>query len=272
MNAKEYNTIVVTRQDGVATIQFKSPLMVHDKNGLPPRPPTLREIGMAVYDLRFDNEVRVIVITGKEDVFMSPAASHPNMKGHSPGADWDVMQALHFTLQQMIEAEKPIVAKVNGLAKGFGSSLVFACDFIVAANEAVFCDHHLGMGDGHPPLGHSAAGIVPGDGGTAFVPLHMSPPLAREYLWLARTFTGKELAALGAINRSVPRAELDGACDAMVAALMRRPPYALAMAKRCFNKAHADRFNLVFDLSWSYEMMNFTQEGHYQDGRGTKTL
>lgn len=268
----DYDTIIVRCDGPVATIQFKSPLMVHDKNGMPPRPPVLREIGMAVNALRFDNAIRVIVITGKDDVFMSPAASHPNMKGHTPGADWDTMQALHFTLQQMIEAEKPIVAKVNGLAKGFGSSLVFACDFILASDDAVLCDHHLGMGDGDPPLGHAGAGIVPGDGGTAFVPLHMSPPLAREFLWLGKKFTGRELYERGCINAAVPSGELDAAVDAIVAALLRRPPYALAMAKRAFNKTHTDRFNLVFDLSWAYEMMNFNQDGKYVDGRGTTSL
>jgi len=268
----EYNTIIVQCDGPVATIQFKTPLMVHDKNGMPPRPPVLRELGMAVNTLRFDNTNRVIVITGKDDVFMSPAASHPNMRGHTPGADWDTMQALQFTLQQMIEAEKPIVAKVNGLAKGFGSSLVFACDFILASEDAVFCDHHLGMGDGDPPLGHAGAGIVPGDGGTAFVPLHMSPPLAREFLWLGKQFTGRELFERGSINAAVSRGELDETVDAMVAALLRRPPYALAMAKRAFNKTQVERFNLVFDLSWAYEMMNFTQDGKYVDGRGTTTL
>ena len=268
----EYNTLFVTEEGSSATIRFKTPLMVHDKNGIPPRPPVLRELGMAVNALRFNNQTRVIVITGKDDVFMSPAASHPNMRGHTPGADWDTMQALQYTLQQMIEAELPIIAKVNGLAKGFGSSLVFACDFILAADNAIFCDHHLGMGDGDPPVGHAAAGIVPGDGGTCFMPLHLSPPIAREFLWLGKTFTGKELYDRGAINASVPADQLDAAADRMVDALLRRPPYALAMAKRAFNKPIAERFNSVFDLSWAYEMMNFTQDGRYVDGRGTKTL
>ena len=268
----EYRTITVTRDGAAATIQFKTPLMVHDKNGIPPRPPALREIGMAISELRFDNQTRVIVITGKDDVFMSPAASHPNMRGHTPGADWDIMQALQYTLQQMVEAELPIIAKVNGLAKGFGASLVFACDFILAAENAVLCDHHLGMGDGEPPLGHAAAGIVPGDGGTCFVPLHLPPTVAREFLWLGKRFTGKQLYDRGVINEAVPSADLDATTNRMIAALLRRPPYALAMAKRAFNKPIAERFNSVFDLSWAYEMLNFTQEGKYVDGRGTTTL
>ena len=68
--------------------------------------------------------------------------------------------------QQIIEIEKPVIAKVNGGVKGWGSSLVFSCDFILAREDAVFCDHHLGMGDGNPPVGRPGAGIVPGDGGS----------------------------------------------------------------------------------------------------------
>ena len=159
----------------------------------PLRPGRHRELGIALEEIRFDNEIRVVVITGQDDVFCMTAPNHPHFHGHSPDKTWDGLQALQHTFQQIIEIEKPVIAKVNGGVKGWGSSLVFSCDFILAREDAVFCDHHLGMGDGNPPVGRPGAGIVPGDGGSIFVPLHMSPPLAREYLWLGKQLTGKEL-------------------------------------------------------------------------------
>lgn len=267
-----YKTIKVTRSGGCATIEFTPPMLVHDKNDRPPRPGRHRELGIALEELRFDNEVRVIVITGKDDIFCMTAPNHPHFHGHKPHSTWDGMQSLQYTFQQVIEAEKPIIAKVNGGVKGFGSSLVFACDFIIAREDAVFCDHHLGMGDGNPPVGRPGAGIVPGDGGTIFVPFHMSPPLAREYLWLGKQFTGKQLYDRGAINAAVPANQLDAECDKLVDALLRRPPYALAFAKRTFNRVYSERFNLLFDIGYAYEMMNKEQHDRYVDGRGTKTL
>ena len=58
----------------------------------------------------------------------------------------------------------------------------------------------------------------------------------------------------------------------MVDALLRRPPYALAFAKRAFNRFYAERFNLMFDIGYAYEMMNKEQNARYADGRGEKTL
>src|SRR5947207_3103514 len=104
----DYRTIAVTRGGAVATITFTPPMLVHDKDDRPPRPGRHRELGMALGELRFDNAIRVIVITGKDDIFCMTAPSHPRLHGHTPGA-----------------------------------------------------------------------GIVPGDGGTVFVPLHGSAALAR---------------------------------------------------------------------------------------------
>jgi len=268
----EYQTIKVTRNNACATIEFTPPILTHDKRDIPIRPGRHRELGIALEELRFDNEIRVVVITGQGDVFCMTAANHPHFHGHTPDKTWDGLQALQYTYQQIIEIEKPVIAKVNGGVKGWGSSLVFSCDFILAREDAVFCDHHLGMGDGNPPVGRPGAGIVPGDGGTIFVPLHMSPPLAREYLWLGKQLTGKELYERGCINAAVPAGELDQACDRMIDALLRRPPYALAFAKRAFNRFYAERFNLMFDIGYAYEMMNKEQNARYAEGRGEKTL
>ena len=267
----DLRTIAVTRQNGCATIRFTPPLLVH-KDGQSIRPGRHRELGIALDRLRFDNETRVIVITGEDDVFCMTGDNHPHFHGHTPDHTWDGLQALQHTFQLIIETEKPIIAKVNGGVKGFGSSLVFACDFIVAREDAVFCDHHLGMGDGNPPVGRPGAGIVPGDGGTIFVPMHMSPALAREYLWLGKQLTGKQLYDRGIINEAVPADQLDGVCDKLVDALMRRPPYALAFSKRTFNRIYAERVNLMFDLGYAYEMMNKEQHGRYVEPRGTTTL
>lgn len=268
----EYKTIKVIRKNNCATIEFTPPMLVHDKNDVAPKPGRHRELGIALEEIRFDNEIRVVVITGQDDVFCMTAPNHPHFHGHSPDKTWDGLQALHHTFQQIIEIEKPIIAKVNGGVKGWGSSLVFSCDFILAREDAVFCDHHLGMGDGNPAVGRPGAGIVPGDGGSIFVPLHMSPPLAREYLWLGKQLTGKELYERGCINAAVPASELDSVCDRMVDALLRRPPYALAFAKRVFNRFYAERFNLMFDIGYAYEMMNKEQHERYAGGRGVETL
>ena len=268
----EYKWIDIKREAGCATIQFVSPLLKHNPDGSPITPSSQRELGAALAELRFENDIRVIVITGKDDIFFTAGPTHPNFAGHTPDKTWEGLQSIHFTLQQIIEIEKPIIAKINGTCMGWGASFAFACDFIVACDDARFTDHHLGMGDGNPPVGRPGGGIVPGDGGSIFVPFHMTPALARDFLWLGRAFTGKDLFERGAISAAVPRPELDAECGRLIEALLRRPPYALAFSKRTFNRMFADRFNLMFDLGYSYEMLNKEQHGRYVNGRGTETL
>jgi enoyl-CoA hydratase/carnithine racemase len=65
----EYKTIKVTRQNSCATIEFTPPMLVHDKNDVSPKPGRHRELGIALEEIRFDNEIRVVVITGQDDVF-----------------------------------------------------------------------------------------------------------------------------------------------------------------------------------------------------------
>ena len=50
----------------------------------------------------------------------------------------------------MAEIEKPIVARVNGDAIGFGQSLMFASDIIVAREDVRIADMHMGMGEVEP--------------------------------------------------------------------------------------------------------------------------
>jgi enoyl-CoA hydratase/carnithine racemase len=259
-----FNTISIGRSGQVATIK----LQAKDRKA---RTGPHVEIGAAISELRFDNSVRVIVVTGDQDGFFLPPKDSPKASGHTPGLDWDLTQGMQRTYQSILEVEKPVIAKVNGNAVGFGSSLVFACDLIIAAEDAIFCDHHLGMGKTIQG-GRSDFGSVPGDGGTAFVPLHMPPCIAKEYLWLSKEFSGADLARAGVINAAVPSNALDRTVDDYVARLLERTPHSLALAKRALNKTYIDQFNKVYDLAWSYELLNFYQLGTSPDERGVTSL
>jgi enoyl-CoA hydratase len=153
--------------------------------------------------------------------------------------------------------EKPVIAKVNGDAIGFGSSLAFCADLIVADETARFVDHHMGVGD--VPGAERPWSVPPGDGGLALVPMFMSPARAKEYLMLAREFTGKELDRLGIINYAVPAAELDATVGRLTQSLLRRGAHSLAWTKRVANRALAHHLNMTLDASVGYEMVAFTQ-------------
>lgn len=253
---REYKTFTVECKDQVATVTFVT---------LPPGSNVAWDLGCLMNELREDNSIRVIVFTGSGGNFNIPmpkshydspekAAQHQN-----PARGWHTFTGILRFHQGMAEIEKPVIAKVNGDAIGFGSSIVFACDFIVAREDAVIMDHHIGanfMGNYNgelKPAGHDYSN-VPGDGGTSLIPMFMSPCMAKEYLMLAKPFTASELARFGIINYAVPAAALDAKVDDMVQRLLQRGAYALARTKRLINRKLADQLNLTLDASVGYEL------------------
>jgi enoyl-CoA hydratase len=259
-----YRSIQVERRDQIATITLAR--RPHSADG--PRPNRHWELANAFSELRADTSVRVIVLTGSGDQFSVPPHSLEREQSATPTElsqefpvdpvrAWHSMNGVIRTHQMMAEIEKPIVARVNGDAIGFGQTLVYASDIIVAVEDATIGDHHLGMGE-IVPGGHTF-GVVPGDGGTALLPLFMSPPRAKEYLMLGRTFLASELAAMGAINYAVPRQRLDEVVDDIVQRLLKRPAYALAWTKRVANRRVVDQLNATLDAGAAYEMVSFLQ-------------
>src|SRR5262245_3753861 len=137
------------------------------------------ELGEVFSELRGDTSVRVIVLTGEEGEFYVPMTGEfydrPENRGYvaDPAGAFKTFHGVLRTHQGMCEIEKPIVGKINGNAAGFGSSLAFACDLIVADQDAVIVDIHLGMGEW--TQGGPNFGIVTGDGGSGLVPLFFTP-------------------------------------------------------------------------------------------------
>lgn len=216
------------------------------------------QIAKALTQLRDDKSVRVIILTGKEDVFTIPPSSY----GHhgNPGNDWDITMGCTRALETLCTIEKPIIAKVNGHAVGFGASLVLGCDFIVAREDAVIADHHMACGeiviDGQV-RGSAETCMVTGDGGSVFAPLKMPFNVAKEYLLLGRQFTAKEFEAMGVVNYAVPADQLDARTMDIATRLLKRNAYALALNKRVLNKYAMANFNMIHDAAIGYEVLNF---------------
>jgi enoyl-CoA hydratase len=276
----DYDLLAITRHNQVATIELlrlEPHIRAKMRAGKGGGAQRAAEVGRALNELRDDNGVRVIVITGKNDVFTIP----PSNYGHhgNPGGDWDIMSGVTRAVEAMCAIEKPVIAKVNGHAVGFGANLVLACDFIVAREDAIIADHHMSCGelilDGQR-VGSAEHCMVTGDGGAVFAPLKMPLNIAKEYLMLARSFTAKELAAMGVVNYAVPAAELDAKTDEIAQRLLKRNAYALAFTKRVLNKQAMASFNRVHDAALGYEFLNFYMQTpaakQLGKGRGEETL
>ena len=265
----EYALLEIHRAGQIATIELKRiEKALRAKMGLGGSQ-RAGEVARALGELRDDNSVRVIIITGREDVFTIPPSSY----GHhgNPGSDWDIMNGVTRAVEALCTIEKPVIAKVNGHAVGFGANLVLGCDFIVAREDAIIADHHMSAGDlviDGARVGSADHCMTPGDGGAVFAPLKMPLAMAKEYLMLARPFTARELAAMGVINYAVPAAELDAKTQEIANRLLKRNAYALAMTKRLLNKTTLAAFAAHHDAALGYEFLNFYMQTPEAKARG----
>lgn len=260
----EFLDVAVDRNGAVATVRI-SPNFRHDEKRAA-HAHVHWELGEVFSRLRGDNGVRVVVLTGAEDgAFQVPPLTDVLMSGDGQEArldpvwHWKVFTGTIRALETMVLMEKPIVARVNGDAIGFGQNLMFACDLIYAREDARIADMHMGLGD-VAPYGATYS-LVPGDGGAVFAPLNMAPALAKEYLMLSREYRASDLAERHLINGAVPLERLDEVVDGAVAQLLRRSPYALAWTKRVANKRIVRQMAETIDAAAAYEALNFYQLG-----------
>jgi enoyl-CoA hydratase/carnithine racemase len=213
----------------------------------------------ALDELRANDAIRVIVLErGGQNITVARYTSEQFQNHHNdPTNIWHTFSGIIRFHEVVASIEKPVVAHVTGDVSGATCNQVFACDLIIANEDARFLDHHLGMGQALP-IG-APFGLVPGDGGVSLMPLYMVPPMAKEFLMLGREFTGRQLADMGLINYAVPASEVQAKVDEIVERLLLRPAYPLAWAKRVANRHVIDQLNRTLDAGAGYEMIGLAQ-------------
>ena len=258
--AGRYQTMEIEKADGVAVIRMVSRAADFRGQANP-----VDELGDIFNRLRDDDSVRVVVLTGAQDgQFLGAYPTEAKRRAvNNPATVWRATMGIVRCYQAMTEIEKPIVARVNGDAVGLGQAFMLACDIIVAREDAMFSDLHLGMGQVVPAWSDSpvgpAFGLAPGDGGGALIPLYMGPAKAKEYVMLSLECTAREWADANIINHAVPMEQLDSVVDDIVQRLLQKSAYALAWTKRVLNRHVAAQLNLTLDAGAAYEFINFLQ-------------
>jgi enoyl-CoA hydratase/carnithine racemase len=112
-----------------------------------------------------------------------------------------------------------MIAAVHGFALGGGTELAMLCDFIVAAEDAVF------------GLTEVSLGIIPGGGGTQNLPRMIGRNRAKEMIFTARRINAAEALRLGLVNHVVPRDELVPKAVALAEEIMKNSPYSVRQVK-----------------------------------------
>jgi 2-(1,2-epoxy-1,2-dihydrophenyl)acetyl-CoA isomerase len=153
----------------------------------------------------------------------------------------------------VLDCEKPVVAAVNGTAAGIGAHLAFACDLVVAAEEARFIEVFV------------RRGISPDGGGAYLLPRLVGVQKAKELIFFGDDLPALEAERIGLVNKVVPRAELEQAAGVLAGRLAAGPTKAIGMAKWLLNRSlDSDRATAFDEEAWAQELVVGTadsQEG-----------
>jgi enoyl-CoA hydratase len=121
------------------------------------------------------------------------------------------------------EIPKPVIAMVHGACIAGGLMLAWSCDFIVASEDAFFCDPVVKMG-------------IPGVEFFAH-PWVTNPRAAKELLFTGDRLSARRAYELGMVNHVVRREELESAVSALAERISAMPPFGLTLAKKAVNQA-----------------------------------
>ena len=246
IDPSRYEGIRITVSDGIATLSLNNPAR---RNAL--TRPMHAELERVWDDIDADDDIRVAVLTGEGGTFCAGTDLGVQAQSNNEGRRGRPRTRSARRLDwNMLDCEKPIIAKVRGYAYGLGVNVALACDLVYAADTAKFCDSHVKMG------------IVPGDGGASLWPLLIGFHRAKEYLLTGEPIEGRAAAALGLINHALPDAELDAAVDAMARKLADGPPLAISYGKLSINTMLKQLMAGAFETSLAYDQLTLYTEDH----------
>src|SRR2546422_4977868 len=194
-----------------------------------------------------DASVRAVVLTGTgkgfctgADLSGSRAATGAAAPSH-PGATRDAMRPSQRVIRALWDLEKPVVAGVNGVAAGLGAHLAYACDLVVAADDARFIEVFV------------RRGIALDAGGGFLLPRHVGLHKAKELVFLGDELTAQDAERLGLVNKVVPAAELEKTVRVWAERLAAGPTFAIGLSKRLLNRS------LAADMDAPFAEEAFTQ-------------
>jgi 2-(1,2-epoxy-1,2-dihydrophenyl)acetyl-CoA isomerase len=178
-----------------------------------------------------DHDVRAAVLTGAGRAFSSGgdlADVGSRVVGGEPFPRLDVMRRLHPLITSLRDTRLPVVAAVSGPAYGAGWSTVLACDLVVAARDARFCQVFV------------RRNLVPDLGSAWLLPRAVGAHLAKEFMLLGDEVPAERAHALGLVNRLVESPEeAEQEALKLASRLAQVIPGTMAMTKELINRSQA---------------------------------
>jgi enoyl-CoA hydratase/carnithine racemase len=229
--------VLVSRESGLATITINRPGVMNALTAL-----TISSLLAIVEELGAEPDIRVVLLEGAGGNFSTGADMSLLSASADPSQSFQFMKN---TAGRLILALKkipqPVVCKVRGNVYGYGFGLALAGDFVIAAEEARFCEAFVNLG-------------ISLDGGASyFLPRLAGMAKAKELALLGDVISGREAAALGLVYKAVPDSELDRETELLVGRLASKSPKAMSSIKETLERGQDAGLEAVLALEAAHQ-------------------
>ena len=206
-----YQFLKLDVADRIATLTFNRPDKLNALNDA-----TMTELGRAVEELRADDTVAGMILTGAGRAFVA-GADIAELKSKAPAEAYQMARRGQEVFRRLETSPKPVIAAVNGFALGGGCELAMACHVRIASEAAKF---------GQPEV---KLGVIPGYGGTQRLTRLVGRGRALQLLLTGEMIDASEAYRIGLVSRVVAGTEqVVDAARAMLQQMLANGPMALA--------------------------------------------
>jgi enoyl-CoA hydratase len=216
--------------DGIATLTLDHPDKLNAWSW-----EATRQLGKRADEIRFNDDVRVVVIRGEGRAFcagIDVGDPGDRVTGRSPAETvrnfYEALRWVHEQFQGFANLPQPIVAAVHGYCLGFGFELALMADIRVAATDAIF---------GLPEAG---IGVSVDAGGDMRIARDAGAGWAKLLALTGRRIDAATAERIGIVQSVVSREELDEAAMQIAREIRDNAPLAVQSIKRTINE-FADR-------------------------------
>lgn len=221
--------IRVTRQGSVCHLQIDRP---HKKNALIEE--MYRALAAQIRLADADEAIGTILLSGTGGSFTAGNDIHDFRERAQaaeprPSAGMDLIECL-------MNCQTPVVAAVQGLAIGIGTTLLLHCDFVLAGRSAVFRTPFVDLG------------LCPEAASSLLMPLMIGFRKASELLLAGETLDADTAWRCDLVNRVVDDAELESAALALAQRLAAKPQASLRLTKQLLRRAWLQPVKETLDL------------------------
>ena len=214
-----FDNLLLDREGAVVIITINRPKVLNALNS-----GTLDELRRVMLDLKHDEGVRALIVTGAGEKSFIAGADINELAVQTPTGGREFALAGQHVLDLIENMGKPVIAAINGYALGGGCELAMACTIRLAADTAKL---------GQPEIN---LGIIPGYAGTQRLSRLVGKGKAMELILSGAPIGASDAERIGLVNRVVPAAELMTEARKLAGQLAVSAPIAMRYIIHAINK------------------------------------